>query len=260
MPTLTRADAEQLLRFVSLAGTRRSRHQSFTPELLVELGRLVPADLVTYQAMEDGGWVYVTRPGESDEELGVVANDIPDEAEANALCSSDPIGRRRLAGSRETIMYSDFLTQQQVRRMPMHAEYLRFYEVNHRMNLRIPANPVAVLNFDRRGPGFGERDRLVLDLLRPYLGRIYAKAVERRRAVAKAHLTARETEVIGLVSRGKTNGEIAGALWLSPGTVRKHLENVFEKLGVHTRTAAAARFHALADADEDQLAPPAQFF
>ncbi len=65
--------------------------------------------------------------------------------------------------------------------------------------------------------------------------------------------------MLGLVARGKTNGEIAGALWLSPGTVRKHLENAFEKLDVHTRTAAAARFLALADADEDQLAPPAQF-
>jgi DNA-binding CsgD family transcriptional regulator len=257
MPTLTRADAEQLLRFVSVTGARRSRHQRFTPDLLVDLGRLVSADLVTYQAMEDDGWVYVTRPGESDEELGVVANEIPDEAEANDLCRSGPIGSRRLAGSRETLMYSDFLTQRQFRRAPMHAEYLRFYDVNHRINLRVPAGPLAVLNFDRKGPGFDERDRLVLDLLRPYLGRIYADAVERRRAVAAAHLTARETEVIGLVARGKTNGEIAGALWLSPGTVRKHLENVFEKLDVHTRTAAAARFLALADADEDQPAPPA---
>jgi DNA-binding CsgD family transcriptional regulator len=30
-------------------------------------------------------------------------------------------------------------------------------------------------------------------------------------------------------------------LWISPNTVRKHLENAFAKLGVHTRTAAAAR-------------------
>lgn len=209
--------------------------------------------------MEGDGWVYVTRPGESDEELGVVANEIPDEAEANSLCSSGPIGSRRLAGSHETLRSSDFLTQRQLRRTRMHAEYLRFYDVNYRINLRVPAMPNVVLIFDRKGPCFDERDRLVLDLLQPYLGRIYAEGAERRRAVAKAHLTGRETEVLGLVARGKTNGEIAGALWLSPGTVRKHLENAFEKLDVHTRTAAAARFLALADADEDQLAPPAQF-
>lgn len=53
-------------------------------------------------------------------------------------------------------------------------------------------------------------------------------------------LTPREREVLDLVADGKTNAEIATSLWVSPGTVRRHLENVFAKLGVHTRTAAAA--------------------
>jgi DNA-binding CsgD family transcriptional regulator len=44
-----------------------------------------------------------------------------------------------------------------------------------------------------------------------------------------------------LVERGKTNAEIAEILWLSPNTVRKHLENAYGKLGVRTRTAAVAR-------------------
>ena len=54
-------------------------------------------------------------------------------------------------------------------------------------------------------------------------------------------LTPREHEVVELVAEGKTNAEIARQLWISPGTVRRHLENVFAKLGVHTRTAAVAR-------------------
>jgi DNA-binding CsgD family transcriptional regulator len=53
-------------------------------------------------------------------------------------------------------------------------------------------------------------------------------------------LTPREREVLALVGDGKTNAEVADELWISPGTVRRHLENVFAKLGVHTRTAAAA--------------------
>ena len=61
-------------------------------------------------------------------------------------------------------------------------------------------------------------------------------------------LTAREREILGWVARGKTNPEIARVLWISPGTVRKHLENVYDKLGVHTRTAAAARFLGFDDA------------
>jgi DNA-binding NarL/FixJ family response regulator len=43
------------------------------------------------------------------------------------------------------------------------------------------------------------------------------------------------------VSLGKTNSEIATILGMSARTVSKHLEHIFEKLGVETRTAAAAR-------------------
>ena len=54
-------------------------------------------------------------------------------------------------------------------------------------------------------------------------------------------LTSREREVVVLVAEGMTNAEIARQLWISPGTVRRHLENVFAKLDVHTRTGAVAR-------------------
>ena len=55
-------------------------------------------------------------------------------------------------------------------------------------------------------------------------------------------LTKREQEVLSWVALGKTNAEIATILSLAPSTVRKHLENVYAKLGVHTRTAAVTRF------------------
>ena len=60
-------------------------------------------------------------------------------------------------------------------------------------------------------------------------------------------LTAREREVLTWVARGKTNIEIAQLLWLAPSTVSKHLENVYAKLGVTTRTAAVARFLGAVD-------------
>jgi len=53
-------------------------------------------------------------------------------------------------------------------------------------------------------------------------------------------LTAREAEVLYWVVKGKTNADIGDILGSSPRTVQKHLEHVFEKLGVETRTAAAA--------------------
>ena len=53
-------------------------------------------------------------------------------------------------------------------------------------------------------------------------------------------LTAKEAEVLYWVVKGKTNRDIGDILGSSPATVKKHLEHVFEKLGVETRTAAAA--------------------
>ncbi|QDF95801.1 DNA-binding response regulator [Azoarcus sp. DD4] len=58
--------------------------------------------------------------------------------------------------------------------------------------------------------------------------------------IAAFRLTTREAEVLYWVTRGKTNRDIGDILGSSPRTVHKHLEHVFEKLGVETRTAAAS--------------------
>jgi DNA-binding NarL/FixJ family response regulator len=55
-----------------------------------------------------------------------------------------------------------------------------------------------------------------------------------------AALTQREAQVLSWLAKGKTNRDIADILGISHRTVNKHLEHVFEKLGVETRTAAAA--------------------
>lgn len=64
--------------------------------------------------------------------------------------------------------------------------------------------------------------------------RIDAPPGENRSAL----LTRREMEVMYWLDQGNRNAEIAKILGLSPGTVRRHLQNIFLKLGVNTRTAA----------------------
>lgn len=54
-------------------------------------------------------------------------------------------------------------------------------------------------------------------------------------------LTKRETEILFWLTEGKTNPEIAILCDISPRTVQKHLEHIYQKLGVETRTAAARR-------------------
>jgi DNA-binding NarL/FixJ family response regulator len=59
-------------------------------------------------------------------------------------------------------------------------------------------------------------------------------------------LTQREMDVLEWVACGKTNRDVAEILGMSPRTVNKHLEHIYEKLGVETRTAAVAQFARLA--------------
>lgn len=64
-------------------------------------------------------------------------------------------------------------------------------------------------------------------------------------------LTPRETEVLAWLAKGKTNRDIADILGMSPRTVNKHLEHIFEKLGVETRTAAVAAAGRVLPAPEE---------
>jgi DNA-binding NarL/FixJ family response regulator len=62
-------------------------------------------------------------------------------------------------------------------------------------------------------------------------------------AIGPSQLTARELEVLRLVAAGSTNGEIAGALWVTEQTVKFHLSNVYRKLDVGNRTQASHYAH-----------------
>ena len=74
----------------------------------------------------------------------------------------------------------------------------------------------------------------------PDLARI--RALRTGREAAGVHiLTAREREVLARIADGASNREIAGELGLSPKTVNRHVENIFDKLGVSSRAAAVAK-------------------
>jgi len=66
-------------------------------------------------------------------------------------------------------------------------------------------------------------------------------------------LTKREAEVLAWVEKGKTNAEIASILGISERTVEKHLEHIYTKLGVESRTAAAIRAFEAAEEPEPRI-------
>jgi DNA-binding NarL/FixJ family response regulator len=86
------------------------------------------------------------------------------------------------------------------------------------------------------GPDFSEKDRALLTLLRPHLHHAYLDAERRRHPVPQ--LTARHWDLLRLVATGHTNAQIARRLGISEGTVRTHLENIYGRLQVSSRTAA----------------------
>jgi two-component system, NarL family, response regulator len=97
--------------------------------------------------------------------------------------------------------------------------------------------------FDRwDGAGIQEPELLaafllvaVAQFLRPYLIPFLV------RSNSNYSLTDREAEVLGLVAEGRTNVEIATTLSIAPGTVKKHLDHIYEKLDARSRTEAVVR-------------------
>ena len=79
----------------------------------------------------------------------------------------------------------------------------------------------------------------MLTLLRPHLHQAYLDAERRRHPVPR--LTPRQNDLLRLLAAGHTNTQIARRLGISEGTVRTHLENIYERLGVSSRTAAVTR-------------------
>ena len=107
--------------------------------------------------------------------------------------------------------------------------------------VRLPGRGRTLRLFLFRGPGpdFSDRDRDLLTVLRPHLHQAYLDAERRRHPAPR--LTARQQELLHLVAAGHTNAQIARRLGISEGTVRTHLENIYERLGVSSRTAAVTR-------------------
>jgi DNA-binding CsgD family transcriptional regulator len=149
---------------------------------------------------------------------------------------------------RSVFQVSDFYSVREWHSTGMYSDSARPQGFEHLIEVCLPepsasqAGPGRIARlFLVRGPGieFSERDRSVLTLLRPHLHQAYRDAERRRRPVPD--LTPRQWELLHLIASGRTNIQVARQLGLSEGTVRTHLENIYARLDVCTRTAAVAR-------------------
>jgi len=154
----------------------------------------------------------------------------------------------RTGDLRSVLKIEDFYSARQWRSTGMYTDFYRPQGHEHELQLCLPEGSPRTVGPGRtarlyfiRGPGpdFSERDRALLTLLRPHLHQAYLDAERRRHPVAR--LTPRQKDLLHLVAAGHTNTQIARRLGISEGTVRTHLENIYERLQVSSRTAAVTR-------------------
>src|SRR5208282_1045684 len=102
----------------------------------------------------------------------------------------------------------------------------------------------AVLRDTWNLSGEGEHEPIPGSKLRP-ARRLRTKRARAISVFRRLGLTRREADVLLWIARGQSNAEIGASLRISAPTVKKHLEHIFDKLGVKTRLAAAVRAGAV---------------
>jgi DNA-binding NarL/FixJ family response regulator len=200
------------------------------------------------QGFEVGGADYVRKPVNVDELVARVRVHLMQARAVQASTASlDATGRLMLAtDTRGTMLWCTPLAERAI---------MRFAPGWNREQTMLPdvlrlAVERLLARSDSRGANIRldhEEGTLELVLIAQYRENevlIRLNAINLREDAARLQerlgLTERESEVLLWISYGKSNADISDVLIISPRTVQKHLERIYEKLGVETRAAAAA--------------------
>jgi DNA-binding CsgD family transcriptional regulator len=247
---LGRTDVEAVLGF--LAEIREMAFdEAYRPELVGRLGDLIPGAHVLYRENDLSG-------GRTSRMVDAGGTYMDDEDELYWSVGPCPVTMyRSRTGDLAATRLSDVVAWRHYTETALYREYFRPGDIDYMLDLGLQAGHgrQSTLLFcrERGDRDYTERDRVVLETLRPHLrareartellrqSRAATRDASDGRPDAGSALTPREREVVYLAGAGKTNAEIAAELWLSPATVKKHLDNVYQKLGVGSRAAAVSR-------------------
>lgn len=243
--TVTERDLRRMFDVID-RGRAGGPGEEFPLEVLSALRELVPADDVTFQ---------VSRPLDRRvlglEEISDLPADLPDGWEDffwRSYWDDEICSRPQRTGDYESVWKaSDYRSSRELGKSPV-GEWFRVMGVRSEILVPFPARGAEdqrLMLFRTTGRDFSERERLLLRMLRPHLMEV-RRDLERRRA-GVPDLTGRQWQLLRLVAAGHSNTQIARRLVVAEGTVRKHLENIYERLGVTSRTAAVAAAFPLAE-------------
>jgi DNA-binding CsgD family transcriptional regulator len=235
MSALTSRDLHAALGALRVIG--EDAPANFARQGVGSLSRLVGSDLTTLSVCDldtNHRSVVSDAPGAiSARQLQVFDRYFPEHPLVRAHGRKPGVGTRRI---------SDLLPVDVFQETPLYNEYYRTIGIRHAMAVPIYVDQRLLVSFvfNRSGSAFGERERELGEAVRPHLANLYRLGGNVPKLAGTA-LTAREREILEWVAAGKTNRDVAAIVGARPRTVEKHLERIYEKLGVETRTAAAAR-------------------
>jgi DNA-binding CsgD family transcriptional regulator len=242
--TITQRDLRTMIGIAATPGDADTA-EPMPVSVLTGLGDLVPYDNLTFTMFDSKTHEVLLGQGLGDATTAVAEQDW-EALEATfwtLYWDTVPCCYPDVSGDLDRITTtSDFYGDRELHSTPMYCEYDRLIGAEREMMLCLPSQPGRVLRLlFRRGPGpdFTQRDRDLLTLLRPHLHHAYRQ--QQRRQHPEPQLTRRQRELLRLVAAGHTNRQIARRLSIAEVTVRKHLENIFERLQVTSRTAAVTR-------------------
>jgi DNA-binding CsgD family transcriptional regulator len=247
MSTPTRASEQDLRALAAIVSQDRPDlpdGEGLPPSLLADLMGQIRCDCMSFIGVDSGQQMQWFG-----QDVPVDADDSEDDDTAfwehywSSLTCSYP---DRTGDLRSVTKISDFYSARQWHGTGMYRDCLSEFE--HELMACLPAGSgwtagpgrtVRLLFWRGAGSDFSERDRALLVLLRPHLHQAYLDAERRRHPVPR--LTPRQNDLLRLLATGRTNSQIARRLGISEGTVRTHLENIYERLNVSSRTAAVTR-------------------
>lgn len=206
--------------------------------ILHELRALIRCEVIEFGSYDLGQRIYFFDQGLDQPAIGPEMDDVYWDLFPASCRNQDPPEMFR-----GVCQSTDYLTFAQLRRTPMYVDVTRQLGLHHTLMARIRDGPGRelrlILHRGRRDPDFDDRDRGLVTLLRPHIFAAHT-ALLRRRSPAPS-LTDRQWQLLRLIEAGLTNRQIARQLSISEHTVRKHLEHIFARLAVTSRTAAVGR-------------------
>ncbi len=248
MERLSADDYRKVLSAIKILGRDIDR-ESFPERALDAIAAVIAVDMISYSEIDlaEGTNRFLLKP-----DIAALGEDDPHYARFARRFGNHPILAHRLSAEPpERPGLAQFL--ERIRMLGMVGNCCGDAEVRLNLGLTVANARQRKIGIalNRSVRDFDEGDAGRLEALRPHIVAAYANALKVARPVPvsaaassairvdRVPLTRRENEVLYWVSMGKTNEEVGTIIGAKPMTVKKHLEHIYDKLGVPNRTAAA---------------------